>query len=389
VAGRIDWRIALMALIAACLAVVTALAVGQHSAAAQGGGLKLDRIGGFDTPVYVENAPGQNELVYVVEQPGTVRVVRGNKTLKQPFLNIRNRVQFGGEEGLLSIAFHPNYDRNRRFYVYYVDNGGNIRVDAMRRQKKNATRADPRSARKLIEIKHPTNANHNGGQLQWGPDGYLYFATGDGGASGDPRGNAQNRNSLLGKLLRVKPRKKGGYSTPKSNPFDGSKGRDEIYALGLRNPYRFSFDSKSRDLWIGDVGQDAWEEIDRVGLAGANGANFGWDLFEGNHNFDGNGNAPANYKPPVHEYSSAGGGNCSVTGGYVVRDNNLPALQGRYVYADFCAGEIRSLDAGAQNPGGTDSATGLSVDSPSSFGEGAGGRIYVASLGGAVFRISQ
>ena len=159
----------------------------------------------------------------------------------------------------------------------------------------------------MIEIPHPVNSNHNGGQVQFGPDGYLYLALGDGGAGGDPRGNAQNPESLLGKLLRIEPKPKGGYSVPDSNPFAGGAGRDEIFATGLRNPYRFSFDSQSGALSIGDVGQDSWEEIDHVGADRARGANFGWDLFEGTHVYDGDGSQPANYVPPIHEYSLDGG----------------------------------------------------------------------------------
>jgi glucose/arabinose dehydrogenase len=336
----------------------------------------------------VDDAPGARRLLFVVEQAGTVRVIRRGRTLERPFLNISDRVRYGGEQGLLSIAFDPGYERNRRFFVYYVTTGGDIRVDAMRRKKGSATRAESRSRRKVIEIPHPTNENHNGGQLQFGPDGSLFLATGDGGSAGDPRGNAQNRNSLLGKLLRIDPRKRGGYSTPASNPFDGADGRDEIYALGLRNPYRFSFDSKTGDLLIGDVGQSDWEEIDHTGFDAARGANFGWDLFEGDHVFEGDGNPPANYKPPIHEYAT-GGGTCAVTGGYVVRDRELAPLRGRYVYADFCGGVIRSLDPYAASPSATDASTGLRVDSPSSFGETRGGRIYVASLSGGVFRISR
>ncbi|HEX2127937.1 MAG TPA: PQQ-dependent sugar dehydrogenase [Solirubrobacterales bacterium] len=386
-AGLADRRVC-AALIAALALACGLIAAGWGDrASAQGGGLQLKRIGGFDAPVYAENAPGARGLLFVVEQPGTVRVVRKGRTLRQPFLDIRDHVRYGGEQGLLSIAFDPRYERNRRFYLYYVNSAGDIRVDLMRRKKGKATRAEPRSRRKVIEIPHPQFENHNGGQLQFAPDRSLLIGTGDGGSAGDPQDNAQNPNSLLGKLLRIEPRRKGGYSTPSSNPFAGGGGRDEIYSLGLRNPYRFSFDSRTNDLFIGDVGQNQWEEIDHVGFEGARGANFGWDLFEGNHTFEGDGNPPANYKPPIHEYSLSGA-NCAVTGGYVVRDPGLPSLAGRYVYADFCGGEIRSLDPYAANPSSTDASTGLRLDSPSSFGEGARNRIYVTSLGGGLFRIA-
>jgi glucose/arabinose dehydrogenase len=378
----------LIAVIVAAVALVAGIAlapVATGEAERGGGGLRLARVGGFDSPVYVDVAPGSRKLLFVVEQPGSIRVVRGGKILKRDFLNIRDRVRFGGEEGLLSMAFDPGYERNRRFYVYYVNRQGNIEVDSFKRKRKSSTRAEARSRRKVIEIPHPTNSNHNGGQLQFGPDGFLYLATGDGGSGGDPEGNAQDRGVLLGKLLRIEPRKGGGYSTPASNPFGGGQGKSEIYALGLRNPYRFSFDSANGDIWIGDVGQDAWEEIDRAPRDALAGANFGWDIFEGDHDFEGGG-APANYRGPVLEYPS-NGGNCAVTGGYVVRGGGLPALDGRYLYADFCGGVLRSFDP--SNPRATDRPTGLELDQPSSFGEGVGGRIYVTSLAGGVFRIAQ
>ena len=378
---------ALIAVTACVAAAGSAGALGSSGeAGARGKGLRLAPIGNFRAPVYVDNAPGASKLVFVVEQPGTIRVMRGQRELKQPFLNIRNRVRYGGEQGLLSMAFDPRYAHNRRFYVYYVNNGGNIEVDGFRRKRSSATRAEASSRHKVIEIPHPTFENHNGGQLQFGPDGLLYMATGDGGSAGDPDGNAQNRDVLLGKLLRIDPKQKRGYRTPNSNPFVDGPGRDEIYALGLRNPYRFSFDSRSGDIYIGDVGQDSWEEIDHVSRRALDGANFGWDILEGTHTFEGGG-APSNYEAPVLEYSSQNARNCAVTGGFVVHDKRLPALRGRYLYADYCGGQIRSFDP--RDPGRSDSATGLDFDQPSSFGEGVGGRIYVAGLEGKVARIVQ
>jgi glucose/arabinose dehydrogenase len=377
----------IVAAAAAAILLGLALVAGGSTAGARGSGLTLSRIGGFDAPVYVDDAPGAPKLLFVVEQPGTIRVLRDGKTLKRDFLDIRKRVLYGGEQGLLSVAFAPGYAHNRRFYVYYVNRAGNIEVDGFRRSRGNATKAKAASREKVIVIRHPVNENHNGGQLQFGPDGDLYLATGDGGGAGDPSGNAQDPGVLLGKLLRIDPRKQGGYGVPRSNPFVHRHGKDEIYALGLRNPYRFSFDSRNGDIYIGDVGQENWEEIDTAGAGGLAGSNFGWDIFEGDHPYDGGG-TPANYRPPAVEYSSGGDTpNCAVTGGYVVRDPSLPALQGRYLYADFCGGSIRSFDP--SNPGPSDSATGLELGLPSSFGEGAKGRIYVASLDGAVYRIAQ
>ena len=369
--------------------LIVLVAVGGGSAAARGNGLDVVRLGGFDAPVYVADAPGAKNLLFVVEQPGSIRVLRDEKTIKRDFLDIRDRVRYGGEQGLLSVAFDPGYARNRRFYVYYVNNAGNIEIDGFRSSKGNPTRAKASSREKVIVIPHPVNENHNGGQLQFGPDGHLYAGTGDGGSGGDPDGNAQSRKSLLGKLLRNDPRKNGGYTVPKSNPYAHGKGDDEIYALGLRNPYRFSFDSKTGDIYIGDVGQELWEEIDRAGKSGLRGANFGWDLFEGDHRYEGNG-TPPNYHPPIFEYSSSNGtDNCSVTGGYVVRDPSVPALEGRYLYTDYCDSVLRSFNP--DNPGATDQSTGL-VPPPgavSGFGEGRGGQIYIASLSGPVYKLVQ
>jgi glucose/arabinose dehydrogenase len=389
-AGRAS-RVAVAVLGLAAIALVTLIgAFGAGSAGARGGGLELRRLGSFAAPVYVAAPPGHSRLLLVVEQRGTIRVLRGGRELRRPFLDLSDRVRYGGEQGLLSMAFDPRYRRNRRFFVYYVDGRGDIRVDSLRTNSGDPTRADRRSRRGLIDVPHPTFANHNGGQLQFGPDGMLYMGTGDGGGAGDTAGNAQDTSSLLGKLLRLDPKPAGGYRTPRSNPFAKGSGRREVYSLGLRNPYRFSFDRRTGDLWIGDVGQDAWEEVDRVGDAGAPGANFGWNLFEGLHPFEGEAGDPARrYRPPVFEYSSRGGGTCAITGGYVVRDRSLPALAGRYLYADFCGGQIRSLDAGSRHPGRTDRPTGLSVAFPSSFGEGARGRIYVTSLTGPVYQIRQ
>ncbi len=369
----------------AAIALIAGGAIAAGGASAQGG-VQLKQIGNFDAPVHVAAAPGAKKLLFVVEQPGAIRVLRDGKTVDRPFLNITDRVEYGGEEGLLSIAFHPRYAKNRRFYVYYVNNAGNIQIDGGRTKRKIPTRAEARSLRKVIEISHPSFSNHNGGQLQFGPDGFLYIGTGDGGSANDPDGNAQNKSILLGKLLRIDPRKGGGYKSPKSNPFRKGKGKAEIYATGLRNPYRFSFDSQTGDIWIGDVGQNEWEEINHTGRGKLAGANFGWDLFEGDHTFEGNGSTPANYEPPVFEFSH-GGGNCSVTGGYVAHDRSVPALDGRYVYADFCGGDLRSF--APSNPGGSDASTGVDIDQPSSFGLDARGHLHVASLAGPVYRIAQ
>jgi hypothetical protein len=240
----------------------------------------------------------------------------------------------------------------------------------------------------VLRIHHRKHDHHNGGQLQFGPDGLLYIGTGDGGSDGDRDGNAQSKTSLLGKILRIDPRRRGGrpYRVPKGNPFVGQRGRDEILARGLRNPFRFSFDRDRRRIAIGDVGEGSREEVDYETLRKLRRANFGWNAFEGSVRFEPGGSPPPKrHDRPIHEYGH-GGGNCSIIGGYVVRDKRLESLQGRYVYADFCVGEIRSLVPRAKGAR-RDRASGLALGLPSTFGEDGRGRIYVASLAsGKVFR---
>ncbi len=361
------------------------------AAASAKGGVALKRIGSFDSPVYVTGAPGFPQLLFVVEQPGKIQVLRNGRRLGKPFLDIGGPVEFGGERGLLSVAFPPDYAQSGRFYVYYTDGAGSIRIDEFRRGS--PTRALAGSRRGVISIPHAENSNHNGGQMQFLGD-LLYFGSGDGGSGGDPPNNAQNKEALLGKLLRIDPRQSGGkpYSVPSSNPFVGGPGRDEIYSYGLRNPFRFSFDTvtaKQPRIAIGDVGQNQFEEIDYTTVGRANGANFGWDAFEGFAPYDDENSGtpdPGGTVKPILAYPHSRGGSCSVTSGYVVADPKLRALYKRYVYADFCEGELRSLVPhlkGASN----DKKLGLSVDSPSSFGEDQQRRLYVASLEGPVFRL--
>jgi len=364
----------------------------QHRAERSSGRVALQRIGNFDNPTYVAGAPGFPKLLFVVEQPGRVRVLRGGHELRHPFLDISDLVDFGGERGLLSIAFPPDYRQSGAFYVYYTDRAGNIRVDEF--QRAGATRARAGSRRSVIDIPHPVNANHNGGQLQFFDD-LLYFGTGDGGSGGDPPNNAQNKDSLLGKLLRIDPRPSGGrpYSIPADNPFVGKPGRDEIYSYGLRNPFRFSFNTTTAAqprIAIGDVGQNRFEELDYATLAGASGANFGWDAFEGYHPYEeeNSGTAdPGGTTKPIMAYShSRDGGSCTIIGGYVVGPGGPPSLRGRYLYADYCSGIVRSLVPHLRRAGG-DRKTGLTVASPTSFGEDDRGRIYLCSQEGPVFRI--
>jgi glucose/arabinose dehydrogenase len=352
------------------------------------GRVGLKKIGSFDHPVYVAGAPGFPKLLFVVEQPGRIFVLRGGHRLPHPFLDLRGRVGYdGGERGLLSVAFPSDYARSKRFYVYYTDKAGNIRIDEFRRS--GATRAAAGSRREVIRIPHPVNANHNGGQMQF-HGGLLYFGTGDGGSGGDPPNNAQNRDVLLGKLLRIDPRASGGrpYSVPADNPFVGTPGRDEIFSYGLRNPFRFSFDGER--IAIADVGQNQFEELDYTTLAKASGANFGWDAFEGFSKYtDENGGTadPGDTVKPIFAYShSRGGGSCSIIGGYVIRDPRLGGLRGRYLYADFCDGRLRTLVPHLKRAS-DDRKLGPSVASPTSFGEDGQHRLYVTSLEGPVYRL--
>jgi len=355
-------------------------------------GLALKRIGNFDSPTYVTGAPGFPRLLFVVEQPGKVVVLSNGRKLTRPFLDISGLVGDGGERGLLSIAFAPDYGQSGRLYAYYTDEAGNIRVDEF--QRASATRASRGSRRGVIEIPHPVNANHNGGQLQFLGD-LLYFGTGDGGAGGDPPNNAQNEESLLGKLLRIDPRPSGGqpYSVPADNPFVGKPGRDEIYSYGLRNPFRFSFDATSAGqprIAIGDVGQNRFEELDYATVSAASGANFGWDAFEGYSRYseeEGDTPDPGNTTKPIMAYGRGrDGGTCTIIGGYVVGPGGPPALRGRYLYADYCSGVLRSLVPHLKRAS-NDRKTGLTVASPTSFGEDGRGRIYVCSQAGPVFRL--
>jgi glucose/arabinose dehydrogenase len=371
------------ALLAAALTGLL-LALAASSADAR---VKLKRVGRFNNPVYVTVAPDVPGL-FVVEQGGRVRLLQGKR--RRTFLNIGGQVRTGGEQGMLSIAFAPDFATSRLFYAYFTNRAGDNQIDEFRASP-DGTQVLPGSQRQVLLIPHPNNSNHNGGQLQFGPDGFLYIGTGDGGGANDRPDNAQNTNSLLGKLLRIDPRAQGGqpYTSPSSNPFASGPGRDEVYSYGLRNPFRFSFDlSKPGEprIAIGDVGQDRFEEIDYETLAAARGANFGWNDFEGFAPFfDAHPPTPAGTLKPIKVYRLRGGA-CALIGGYVVSDPRLRSLLGRYVYGDFCIGKLRSLIPGL---GGSrrDRRVGARVPMLSSFGEGRNGALFATSLNGPVFRL--
>jgi glucose/arabinose dehydrogenase len=351
--------------------------------------VRLLLLGRFDEPTYVA-APRGDKRRFVVEREGRIRVVQGGRVLGTPFLDIADRVTTGGESGLLSMAFAGDYSQSRRFWVYYTDNQGFLQIDQFRASASNRNRADPGSRRSVIRVPHH-RSNHKGGQLQVAPDGTLLAGFGDGGAGGDPDENAQNLSRMLGKLIRIRPNPNGGYSIPADNPFRNRPGaRPEIYAYGLRNPYRFSFDRRRGDLTIGDVGQDEIEEIDFVrgrsgGRAPRGGDNFGWDTFEGRSRYE-SGTAPG-HLPPVLQHTH-GQGFCSITGGYVIRDRSLGrGWYGRYVYGDYCDGTLRL--SRLRRPSASTRATRLSVSNLVSFGEDSRGRVYAVSLDGPVFRIGR
>ncbi|HEX2016264.1 MAG TPA: PQQ-dependent sugar dehydrogenase [Solirubrobacteraceae bacterium] len=356
----------------------------------------LTQVGSFTSPVFVTSPPGDFTRILVVEQGGVIRLVHGATV--STFLDISRLVNAGGERGLLSVAFPASYPSSGLFYVYYTAQAsaypgatdGQVTIEEFHADSPDA--ADPASGRVVLTQNHSQYSNHNGGQLQFGPDGYLYAGLGDGGGGGDPLGSGQSLATLLGKLIRIDPRVNGSaaYGIPPGNPFasPASGARPEIWSWGLRNPWRFSFDRATGDLTIGDVGQSNWEEIDLAArtAGGGSAANFGWNCWEGSHPYgSGCSTPPPSYVAPVMDYAHASDV-CSITGGYVVRDTTLGSLTGRYLYADYCKGDLRSVSlAGAAASG--DRAEGLNVPSPSSFGEDACQRVYVASSTGPVYRL--
>ena len=336
---------------------------------------------GFALPVDIANAGDGSGRLFVVEQRGTIQILANGQTAPTPFLDIGSLVLSGGEQGLLGLAFHPQYRHNGRFFVDYTRAGDGATVIAEYRvSATNANAADPSSERVLLTIAQPF-ANHNGGALRFGPDGYLYVGMGDGGSGNDPGGRAQNRSELLGKILRLDVDRGSPYGIPATNPFaDGVSGRPEIWAYGLRNPWRFAFDRATGDFYIGDVGQDAYEEIDRVPAGTGAGANFGWRVMEGFHCTSLTGPVGCNSPSltlPIVEYSHALG--CSVTGGAVYRGAAVPALAARYVYADYCSGRLWSAGRTAGGAWGVRDVMTYG-GSISTFGEDEQGELYFADL---------
>jgi len=340
-------------------------------------------VSGLRSPLDLQSVREDRERIYVVEQGGRIRVVRNGQLQSASFLDVSDRISTGGERGLLGLAFHPRFAQNRRFFVNYTNRAGDTHVAEY--QAASAEAADAGSERVLLRVAQPFS-NHNGGGLAFGGDGYLYVGLGDGGSGGDPLGNGQRLDTLLGKMLRVDVDGLQPYAVPADNPFRSTPGaQPEIWAFGLRNPFRFSFDRATGELYVGDVGQGAIEEID-VAPARAGGQNYGWNVTEGSQCYSPpSGCSRAGITLPVFEYDHSQG--CSVTGGVVYRGCRMPDLAGTYFFGDFCRGSVRSFRlAGGQS---TDvrqwSLSGVS--SVSSFGLDADGEVYVVDYDGEVYRL--
>lgn len=340
--------------------------------------VRLTLIGSFDQPVELALRLGDRAM-YVAEKPGRIVSLQG--TRRAEILDISGEVASDGEQGLLGAAFSPDGDF---LYVHYTNNSGDTRIVEYAFSE---GRPQTSTRRQVLAVDQPY-PNHNGGKIAFGPDGYLYIGLGDGGSGGDPHGNGQRLDTLLGKLLRIDPRPSGGaaYRVPASNPFVGRSGaRGEIWSYGLRNPWRFSFDRSTGDLWIGDVGQNAVEEVDfdAAGGGAGRGDNFGWNRMEGDEVFEGA--APANHHPPIHTYAN-GDRTCAVTGGVVYRGSRVPALRGTYLFGDFCAGRVIGLRQRAGQAAEVEDL-GAGTSNLAAFAEDAAGEVYALSLSGGVYRV--
>lgn len=341
--------------------------------------MRAVKLGDFSEPIALAVRAGDQAL-YVAEKGGLVKAFRDGAVDRTLVLDLSGQVSGGGEQGLLGLAFSAGGDH---LYVDYTDSSGDTRVAEY---AFTGGRADPGTRRQLLAVDQPF-ANHNGGQLVSGPDGFLYIGLGDGGSGGDPQGNGQRLDTLLGKILRIDPRPDGSspYTIPPGNPFVARAGaRPEIWAYGLRNPWRFTFDRETDAMWIGDVGQNAYEEVNAVEASAGGGQNYGWNRLEGTHKYAGD--PPAGAVAPVHEYSH-GDENCSVTGGYVYRGAAMAGLRGSYVFSDYCKGDLLALVPTGASGQLRSVALGITLDAVVSFGEDASGEVYVLSLSSGVHRL--
>jgi glucose/arabinose dehydrogenase len=340
-------------------------------------------LAGLERPIAIAEPNDGSGRLFIVEQPGVIRIYQAGSLLPEPFLDIRPRVGSGGnEQGLLGMAFHPAYAQNGLFYVNYTDLNGDSVIARFSVSGDDANRADAGSEQQLSFIPQPYG-NHNGGSVVFGPDGYLYLGLGDGGSAGDPQGNGQSLNTWLGKILRIDIDHGNPYAIPAGNTFSAAA-LPEIWAYGLRNPWRFSFDRLTGDVYIADVGQNAWEEVNFLPAGNPAGANFGWAFREGTYPYEGAPPDGVSLIDPVAEYNHQQG--CSVTGGYVYRGEALPAWKGIYLYGDFCSGLIWGL---ARTPDGAWMnqvlfESGVNI---SSFGEDIAGELYLTDLSGGIYRL--
>ncbi len=349
---------------------------------------------GLSQPLFVCSPPGDMDRLFIVEKTGRIKIYKNGSVLSRPFINLSSEITTGGsEQGLLGLTFNPNYASNGYFYVNYTDHNGDSHIARFTVSGTDPDSADI-STEKLILFVNQPYSNHNAGMLAFGPnDGYLYFGLGDGGSSGDPQNRAQNLDSLFGKLLRVDVNSGDPYAIPPSNPFVGNlNARPEIWAYGLRNPWRFSFDRQTGDLYIGDVGQNAVEEVDFQPASGSGGQNYGWHIMEGDRCYNPSSNCDTSgiTMPIKTYYHSDPGSPCSITGGYVYRGCAIPDLSGTYFYADYCYGHVWSFRYDGTNLTNFQDRTselGISNLSVSSFGEDAAGEIYIVDLGGSLYKI--
>jgi glucose/arabinose dehydrogenase len=353
-----------------------------------GSGAKLQEVAaGLNFPLYLTTPAGDANRLFVVERTGGIRIVKDGLLLADPFLDLSAKVSLAGEQGLLGMAFDPDYATSGTFVVHYTDLAGNTVLSRFQ-VSIDPDHADPASERVILTALQPFS-NHNGGQVTLGPDGFLYLGLGDGGSGGDPQGNGQGLSDLLGSILRLDVRTADPYAVPADNPFVGQpSARAEVWSYGLRNPWRFSFDRANGDLYIADVGQNQREEIDvsTAAEAAGKGVNYGWNIMEGTRCFVSSGCNQDGLTRPVLEYSHSEG--CSVTGGYVYRGGAIPELQGHYFYGDFCEGWVRSFRYADGTVTDQTSWPTLSPGGPVvSFGEDSAGELYVLEAGGRVFRI--
>jgi glucose/arabinose dehydrogenase len=349
---------------------------------------------GLSKPLLVTDAGDGSGRLFVLEQTGRIRIIKGGELLATPFLDLSASVTGGNEQGLLGLAFHPAYRTNGKLYVSYTDLNGTSVIREYRVSASDPDRVNGASGRTLLRVRQPY-PNHNGGNIAFGPDGDLYIGFGDGGSAGDPGNRAQDLGTLLGKLLRIDVNRRTGslpYGIPATNPFVGRAGLDQIWAYGLRNPWRWSFDRATGDLWIGDVGQDTWEEVDRALASHARnagrGLNFGWNVMEAGHCYAPVSACARSGKTlPLTEYAHTNG-RCSITGGFVYRGSKFADLVGAYLFADYCSGEIWYLDRGAAR--GTAPTLALDTDGLiTSFGQDQAGEIYVTDADGSVYRVTD